>query len=78
MPWYNDDYPPTYKNLPVHVRIKAIEMADTLLQEGLPEDTAIAIGLKLAKEHFAKLEEDDAISKLADAHNGPIDTKNSL
>ena len=75
MPWYNDDYPPTYKNLPTHIRIRAIEMADTLLQEGVPEDTAIAIGLKLAKEHFAKIQEDDGIAKLGTMDHMPIDSK---
>lgn len=53
-------------------------MADTLLQEGLDEDKTIAIGLKLAKEHFAQFQEDDVIAKLSDAHNGPIGTNNSI
>lgn len=54
MPWYNNDYPSSYKNQPVHIRDKAVEIANALLQEGNDEGTAIAIGLKLAREHFAK------------------------
>ena len=53
MPWYNNDYPPSYKNQPIQIRDKAIEIANALLKEGTPEGTAIAIGLKLAREHFA-------------------------
>ena len=33
MPWLNGDYPPSYKNLPVAVREKAVEIANALLKE---------------------------------------------
>ncbi|SPZ85577.1 Uncharacterized protein conserved in bacteria [Sphingobacterium multivorum] len=32
MPWYNGDYPPSYKNQPVTVREKATEIANALLK----------------------------------------------
>jgi len=44
MPWYNGDYPPSYKNQPKKLREKAVEN----------EGEAIATGLKRAREHFAK------------------------
>lgn len=52
MPWYNGDYPPSYKNQRVKVRNKAVEIANALLAEGMPEGVAIATGLKRARESF--------------------------
>lgn len=52
MPWYNGDYPPSYKNQPVRLRDKAVEIANKLLEEGVPEGIAIATGLKKAREFF--------------------------
>lgn len=52
MPWYNGDYPPSYKNQPVKLRDKAIEIANALLKEGMEEGIAIATGLKRAREFF--------------------------
>jgi uncharacterized protein YdaT len=54
MPWYNGDYPPSYKNQPLLLREKAVEIANALLQEGVEEGIAIATGLKRAREHFEK------------------------
>lgn len=28
MPWYNGDYPPFYKNQPIYLREKAVEIAN--------------------------------------------------
>jgi uncharacterized protein YdaT len=53
MPWYNGDYPPSYKNQPVKLRNKATEIANELLLHGAPEGIAIATGLKRAREFFA-------------------------
>jgi len=50
MPWYKGDYPPSYKNQPAEVREKAVEIANALLQDGAEEGTAIATGLKQARE----------------------------
>lgn len=54
MPWYNGDYPPSYKNQPVELRDKATEIANELLLHGAPEGVAIATGLKMAREAMAK------------------------
>ena len=54
MPWYNGDYPPSYKNQPVKLRNKAVEIANELLLNGTGEGVAIATGLKKAREFFAK------------------------
>lgn len=50
MPWYNGDYPPSYKNQPDELREKAVEIANALLQDGTEEGIAIATGLKQARE----------------------------
>ena len=53
MPWYNGDYPPSYKNQPVELRNKAVEIANELLLHGAKEGVAIATGLKQARAFFA-------------------------
>ena len=50
MPWTKGDYPPSMKNLKPRVRIKAIEIANALLEEGSEEGRAIAIATAKAKE----------------------------
>ncbi|WP_170214149.1 hypothetical protein [Flavobacterium pectinovorum] len=50
MPWYNGDFPPSYKNLPEELRKKAVEIANALLKNGIEEGSAIAIGLKRARD----------------------------
>jgi uncharacterized protein YdaT len=52
MPWYDGTYPPSYKNQPEKLRNKAVEIANKLLLEGVPEGVAIATGLKKAREYF--------------------------
>ncbi|MCW4467656.1 hypothetical protein OGH69_01630 [Flavobacterium sp. MFBS3-15] len=52
MPWYNGDYPPSYKNQPEDIREKAVEIANALLKEGIEEGEAIATGLKRARQFF--------------------------
>jgi hypothetical protein len=52
MPWYNGDYPPSYKNQSPELRAKAVEIANSLLEHGAPEGIAIATGLKKAREFF--------------------------
>lgn len=54
MPWYNGDYPPSYKNQPVELRDKAVAIANELLLHGAEEGIAIATGLKRAREYFAE------------------------
>lgn len=52
MPWYNGDYPPSYKNQPRYIREKAVEIANEILKESGDEGVAIATGLKKAREYF--------------------------
>lgn len=59
MPWYNGDFPPSYKNQPVKIRNKAVEIANALLEEGAEEGIAIATGLKRAREYFKKAKEQE-------------------
>ena len=54
MPWYNGDYPPSYKNQPAALREKAVEIANQLLEHGTDEGIAIATGLKRARLFFKK------------------------
>jgi uncharacterized protein YdaT len=54
MPWYNGDYPPSYKNQPKQLRDKAVEIANEVLKTTGNEGEAIATGLKQARVHFAK------------------------
>lgn len=52
MPWYNVDYPPSYKNQPKYLRDKATEIANEVLKSTGNEGEAIATGLKRAHQHF--------------------------
>jgi uncharacterized protein YdaT len=52
MPWFNGDYPPSYKNQSPKLRAKAVEIANALLAEGVSEGIAIATGLKQARKVF--------------------------
>ena len=52
MPWYNGEYPPSYKNQPRYIREKAVEIANEILKESGDEGVAIATGLKKAREYF--------------------------
>jgi uncharacterized protein YdaT len=54
MPWYNGNYPPSYKNQPEQLRAKAVEIANQLLDQGTEEGIAIATGLKRARIYFKK------------------------
>jgi uncharacterized protein YdaT len=54
MPWPKGEYPPSYKNLPVPLREKAVEIANAILAESGDEGIAIATGLKRAREVMKK------------------------
>lgn len=58
MPWARGDYPPSYKNQPVKIREKAVEIANELLKDGTEEGIAIATGLKRAREVIRKEQSD--------------------
>ncbi|ARS40335.1 hypothetical protein CA265_11990 [Sphingobacteriaceae bacterium GW460-11-11-14-LB5] len=59
MPWYNRDYPPSYKNQPETLREKAVEIANALLAQGMEERAAIATGLKRARHYFQQGQESE-------------------
>jgi len=63
MPWYNGDYPPSYKNQPVALRKKAVEIANKLLENGAEEGVAIATGLKQARAQLKKEKEKQSQKK---------------
>jgi uncharacterized protein YdaT len=50
MPWSESNYPQSMKNLNPRVREKAIEISNTLLEQGYEEGRAIAIGTSQAQE----------------------------
>jgi uncharacterized protein YdaT len=50
MPWTPATYPVSMKNLPLAVRLKAIEIANALLEAGRPEGQAIRIAIAQAKQ----------------------------
>lgn len=54
MPWYNGDYPPSYKNQPPRLREKAVDIANEMLLNGAEEGIAIATGLKQARLQLKK------------------------
>ena len=54
MPWPKREYPPSYKNLPIPLREKAVEIANAILEESGDEGIAIATGLKRARQVMKK------------------------
>ncbi|MBL8346497.1 MAG: hypothetical protein JNN03_13725 [Rubrivivax sp.] len=54
MPWSADDYPASMRHLSTQARLKAIEIANALLEEGLEEGMAIRIAIAKAKEWAAR------------------------
>ncbi|GAB3314101.1 hypothetical protein GCM10027299_01850 [Larkinella ripae] len=50
MPWTKENYPVSLKNFMAPVRNKAIEIANALLKEGMPEDRAIPIATSRAED----------------------------
>ena len=50
MPWTSDYFPVSMKHLAPHVRQKAIDIANALLEEGMDEGKAIRIAIAKAKE----------------------------
>jgi uncharacterized protein YdaT len=50
MPWTTERYPVVMRGLPPSVRLKAIEIANALLDEGNDKGRAIRIGIAKAKQ----------------------------
>ncbi|MCM3787075.1 DUF2188 domain-containing protein [Domibacillus indicus] len=57
MPWNKNEYPASMKNLPDHIRDKAIEIANALLGEGYEEGRSIAIAIDRARSAEGKKDE---------------------
>lgn len=53
MPWTAQRYPVSMRNLPQPVRVKAIEIANALLDEGMDEGRAIRIAIAKARQWAA-------------------------
>jgi len=63
MPWYNGDFPPSYKNQPKYLREKAVEIANEVLKSTGNEGEAITTGLKQARIHFEHRPEEVPVKK---------------
>lgn len=50
MPWNKNDYPASMKNLPDKQRDKAIEIANSLLEDGYEEERAIPIAISTSEK----------------------------
>lgn len=70
MPWYNGDYPPSYKNQPDFLKEKAVEIANALLEEGVEEGIAIATGLKRARAFFQDSADQDDLHEIESDSDG--------
>jgi len=57
MPWTSTYYPVSMKNLPPTVRLKAIEIANALLDAHRPEGQAIRIATARAKQWASRRSE---------------------
>ncbi|MGE5088200.1 MAG: hypothetical protein ACM3QY_03655 [Candidatus Levyibacteriota bacterium] len=53
MPWTAQRYPPAMQHLPAEVRLKAIEIANAMLDEGYEEGMAIRVAIATAKKWAA-------------------------
>lgn len=59
MPWDMNDYPSSMKNLKYAVRKKAIDIANSMLDEGYDENRAIPIATKQAKEWYENADKEE-------------------
>ncbi|MFC4736125.1 DUF2188 domain-containing protein [Bacillus daqingensis] len=73
MPWNMQDYPSSLKNLDTAVRKKAIDIANTMLEEGYKEGEAIPIATEQAKE-WQKNASDKEIEQLKQASQKEIES----
>jgi len=54
VPWSAERYPASMSHLPEPVRMKAVEIANALLREGMDEGRAIRIAIVRAKQWGAR------------------------
>lgn len=50
MPWDKKNYPDSMKNLDENIREKAIQIANSLVEDGMEEGKAIAVAISQAKK----------------------------
>lgn len=81
MPWNTNDYPASMKNLDGIVRKKAIDIGNALLDSNYPEDRAIPIAIRQAKEWYKDASEKEVNSykyqenpKKSDEHDDKSNT----
>lgn len=82
MPWNENDYPSSMKNLDKVVKRKAIDIGNKLIKEGYDEDSAIPIAISEAKKWKSDASKDDIKElnkKNIEKHkNDPDDTSSRL
>ena len=61
MPWTPERYPPAMRHLPIDVRLKAIAIANAMLDEGCDEGMAIRVGIAKAKKWADARNDDDHV-----------------
>lgn len=59
MPWTLNDYPASMKNLEEVTRKKAIDIANSMIDDGYKDDQAIPIAIDQAKEWYENTAEDE-------------------
>ncbi|WP_373895000.1 DUF2188 domain-containing protein [Virgibacillus natechei] len=59
MPWTLNDYPPSMKNLDEATKMKAIDIANSMIDEGYEEGRAIPIAMEQAKEWQQNANQDE-------------------
>ena len=52
MPWTKSDYPDSMKNLNEYTRLKTIDIANAMVEDGYEEKRAISIAINQAKEWY--------------------------
>lgn len=61
MPWTLQRYPPAMQHLPPEVRLKAIEIANAMLDEGCDEGMAIRVAIATAKKWAAARDDEGGV-----------------
>ncbi|MFD1415251.1 DUF2188 domain-containing protein [Oceanobacillus jeddahense] len=62
MVWTMNDYPSSMKNLEKPVRKKAIDIANSMLDDGYMEERAIPIAIEQAKEWYENADKEEILS----------------
>ncbi|MCM2674145.1 DUF2188 domain-containing protein [Alkalicoccobacillus plakortidis] len=77
MPWTLNDYPSSLKNLDKATRKKAIEIANSMLDDGYKEGDALPIATKQAKEWHANASNNEIDSFIKNGHVKPNPNRSS-